>query len=58
MLIAVPASAMIGVLARFALSQYLHSRLYAGSPGQEGAMDRLASGGEGEEGMTGETRNG
>jgi predicted PurR-regulated permease PerM len=58
MLIAVPASAMIGVLARFALSQYLHSRLYAGSPGQEGAMDRLAAGGEGEEGMTGETRNG
>jgi predicted PurR-regulated permease PerM len=33
MLIAVPAAAVIGVLARFALSQYLASRLYDGQEG-------------------------
>src|SRR5690606_13649984 len=36
MLIAVPAAAMVGVLARFALSQYLASPLYRGISPSEG----------------------
>ncbi|MCW2309182.1 AI-2E family transporter [Rhodobium gokarnense] len=40
MLLAVPVAAMVGVLARFAIEQYLQSSLYRGPPG--------AGGGEGE----------
>ncbi|MBA4206278.1 MULTISPECIES: AI-2E family transporter [Pannonibacter] len=41
MLVAVPAAAMVGVLARFALRQYLASALYKGTgvPEQSGASD-------------------
>ncbi|MEP4032465.1 AI-2E family transporter [Roseibium polysiphoniae] len=39
MLIAVPAAAMIGVLARFALRQYLASPLYTGTGRQEAALE-------------------
>lgn len=39
MLIAVPAAAMIGVLARFALKQYLASPLYQGNSRIEAAME-------------------
>ncbi|MEH0073152.1 AI-2E family transporter [Pannonibacter sp. Pt2] len=41
MLVAVPAAAMVGVLARFALRQYLASALYkgTGAPEQTGASD-------------------
>ena len=46
MLIAVPASAMIGVLIRFALSQYMTSSLYYGSAGRGADID----GGEGRDG--------
>ncbi|MDH5453362.1 MAG: AI-2E family transporter, partial [Paracoccaceae bacterium] len=35
MLVAVPVAAAIGVLARFAISQYLDSRLYQGIVGRE-----------------------
>ncbi len=41
MLVAVPAAAMVGVLARFALRQYLASALYKGTgvPEETGASD-------------------
>ncbi|OCX67083.1 AI-2E family transporter [Thioclava sp. SK-1] len=35
MLVAVPVAAMLGVLARFALDQYLHGSLYQGTTGQD-----------------------
>jgi predicted PurR-regulated permease PerM len=48
MLIAVPASAMIGVLIRFALSQYMASSLYYGRAGRDADID--IDGGEGRDG--------
>lgn len=40
-LLAMPVAAMIGVLTRFALEQYLSSPLYTGPPGQEWTGDAL-----------------
>jgi hypothetical protein len=37
MLVAVPVAAALGVIARFAVSQYMNSRLYTGEPEPEPA---------------------